>query len=413
MNKYKVFIDTNIYDASNYNFGNGTFSKLIKLINSGDVFLLYNSVVEIEVKNHINSKIKDAVNVLNQNLNERIFVPFRYESDYQSRVALFDKKVMIKLLEDRFNEFLSKCKSERITVNDINVEKIMSDYYEKKYPFENSKPDEFKDAISIQSLISYKEKLDDNCRLCVISNDKGFRKSIKSEDIGVFNDLGSFIDMITTLDYKTKCLKAFIEEEYINDDIIEQAGLAIEKINFSKEEFVDELEIEDTTINEYEISYVDIVDMNNAKVVIDVDANIDIRCTYIDEEQSCYDKEERDYLWKTEVEVRENHNINFELTIELDISEFSNNTYSEENEEVEFNGDEVIVKDYSDVTNSILLDEDTLISAEEISSSGPFSDDYDEDEIDYAYSTCPDCGCPIGIDNDGGNGFCINCASNH
>ena len=29
------------------------------------------------------------------------------------------------------------------------------------------------------------------------------------------------------------------------------------------------------------------------------------------------------------------------------------------------------------------------------------------------YDTCPDCGCRIGIENDGGNGFCINCAPNH
>ncbi len=26
---------------------------------------------------------------------------------------------------------------------------------------------------------------------------------------------------------------------------------------------------------------------------------------------------------------------------------------------------------------------------------------------------CPDCGCNITTQNDGGNGFCINCASNH
>lgn len=38
--------------------------------------------------------------------------------------------------------------------------------------------------------------------------------------------------------------------------------------------------------------------------------------------------------------------------------------------------------------------------------------DYDE-PLDGAYNTCPDCGCEINFDNDGGNGFCSNCAWKH
>ena len=26
---------------------------------------------------------------------------------------------------------------------------------------------------------------------------------------------------------------------------------------------------------------------------------------------------------------------------------------------------------------------------------------------------CPDCGAPLNVENDGGNGFCVNCAWNH
>lgn len=42
----------------------------------------------------------------------------------------------------------------------------------------------------------------------------------------------------------------------------------------------------------------------------------------------------------------------------------------------------------------------------------PFSvDDYDD--VPNAYSTCPDCSRKINFENDGGNGFCSNCAPNH
>ncbi len=42
--------------------------------------------------------------------------------------------------------------------------------------------------------------------------------------------------------------------------------------------------------------------------------------------------------------------------------------------------------------------------------------DYDEEDDDYQsdqYNTCPDCGNTFGIDDDGGNGFCIECAWRH
>ena len=40
-------------------------------------------------------------------------------------------------------------------------------------------------------------------------------------------------------------------------------------------------------------------------------------------------------------------------------------------------------------------------------------DELDEPEYFIYYSTCPDCGVKIGIENDGGNGFCVNYASKH
>ena len=60
-----------------------------------------------------------------------------------------------------------------------------------------------------------------------------------------------------------------------------------------------------------------------------------------------------------------------------------------------------------EVLDSIMLDEDTCIESE-VNSSDPF-DDRDEDR-EYAFDLCPRCGSPIGLGNDGGDGFCRNCA---
>lgn len=43
----------------------------------------------------------------------------------------------------------------------------------------------------------------------------------------------------------------------------------------------------------------------------------------------------------------------------------------------------------------------------------PLFETDDDEYVEGAYNICPDCGCKINFENDGGNGFCINCAPNH
>lgn len=55
------------------------------------------------------------------------------------------------------------------------------------------------------------------------------------------------------------------------------------------------------------------------------------------------------------------------------------------------------------------------ISAKDVN---PFDADWtsqesEDDGYDDVFDTCPDCGCGISLRNDGGNGFCIDCAWNH
>lgn len=40
-------------------------------------------------------------------------------------------------------------------------------------------------------------------------------------------------------------------------------------------------------------------------------------------------------------------------------------------------------------------------------------DDLEESRVRGAFTTCPDCGCGINFENDGGNGFCMKCAHDH
>lgn len=408
MNKYEVFIDTNIYDASNYKFENNQFSKLQRLIDKDYVSLLTNSVINGEVKSHIKSRINTAVKKINENLNDRIFVPFRDEKMYSEKVELFDKNKMQLFLENKFENFLLKCNATKIDINSIDVEKIMIDYFSMNPPFEESKRNEFKDAIAIQSIIKYADKMDSNNVLCVISGDKGFRKSFKSTEIKVFENLNSFIDYVTTIvDKQSTYLKECLQKSYIEDDINNQICKVVKNINYSTEYYMDEFDIIDIQSIEYYINYVDIINSSSAKVLISAKVEIQVDYSYTNEEQSCFDKEDWQYLWKVNIEKEEIHRVEFELSIDLDIYDFNIENYREE-----YYDGTVSVIGYSNEPKSIYLDEDTCIYSEIISSSDPFDEDMWGNK-EYAYGICPDCNESIGINNDGGNGFCANCAMNH
>lgn len=97
MKKYKVILDTNIYDASNYSFDSPQFSLLKKYAIKGRISLLINSVIRGEVEKHIHDRIKLAVKEVNETLGKhsRDFTSFKYNDIYKSRLQMLDRDSMI------------------------------------------------------------------------------------------------------------------------------------------------------------------------------------------------------------------------------------------------------------------------------------------------------------------------------
>ena len=60
---YKVFLDTNIYDESAYSFRNGMFTQLREYAASGILELQINSIVEGEVRRHIDKEVGDKIRI--------------------------------------------------------------------------------------------------------------------------------------------------------------------------------------------------------------------------------------------------------------------------------------------------------------------------------------------------------------
>ncbi len=399
MKKFIVFLDSNIYDAANYSFGNPQFSKLKELIEQNYVVLIYNSVVEGEVKRHIKESIKKAVKEFNDLVSTRDFTSFRYEEEYAEKIKRLNFNDMYELCQKRFDEYLENCHAIKIPVNGINVEDIISDYVAGNYPFEISKPAEFKDAIIIQSLLEYKKLMKD-ATLSIITKDKGFRAALKSNGEFIYPYINKFLEMITeTINTQTLKLKEYLTAENIRDSINDEIKIFIEKVNYSLEIPYDEYDIINIENISFDIAFVDIITSVEAKIIIDVEADINMWFTYIDEDQSFFDREDGQYLWKVEVEKEEVHKINFELSLNIDIENFS--------DDIDPNNFEAIVEGHEDGPSSIDLNESTFISGEVV------SDNYRDYEDNDSHNVCPDCGVRMTFENDGLTGFCTKCSPNH
>lgn len=83
-----------------------------------------------------------------------------------------------------------------------------------------------------------------------------------------------------------------------------------------------------------------------------------------------------------------------------------------------FDGETIItverdIEDFEDFDNDNAFDDAyvDILWLEETA----YEDYFEKDDIYLhgEFGNCPDCGCPLKTDNDGGNGFCINCAANH
>jgi len=434
-------MDTNIYDGANYSFRNAMFQCLREYASKDELCLVVNSIIEGEVRSHIRDRIKEQITKLNKVITDRTFASFKYLDPFIDIVKKKNPEDWIDVCDREFSALLSDCKSERISVNGIGVENIVADYFTQAPPFETKKPDEFKDAIAVSSLLldihsSLKNRKKtqsmnmDDLLYCVISNDKGFVAAVNAglseterEYIRIFPELKKFVNYTTLMNRQAEFLKAYLLSDCAQDEIVETVRHAIDStvidISLESGEYIDEqdtIDIEEISFQPYILGlYEEDGVALSAKVALDVSCIIKVWYKYTDEYNSYWDKEDSAYLWKTEVEKEGRYQVEFEVVTSIDIENCRVPDDWNVNDDYDYADNSIKFDDYIDVPARLDLDETNLVDEEILEQTEPFFEyEYDGEVVkEKAVTFCPDCGQPIGIQNDGGNGFCINCAHKH
>lgn len=396
----KVFLDTSVYECANFSFFNMQFTKLKELIEEESVELLYNEIVYQEVFQHIGDNLIEAISQYNQVIEEnRAFAPFRKDEKWAIKVSQINVEEMVDDLRGYWADYIRDTNAIKLPISVVDVDGIIDKYFKKRYPFESKKPTEFKDAISIDSIMKYFDSIPDEI-VCVIAADKGFRRSFRGKDeYVVFSDLNGFLNYAIS---QTEHLSVEIENAFESGELDKAISKRVENALYmgsvDVEDVYDEIDLLSVEVQSIEYGYIHDIDEESVLVIANAEVEVTVEYTVRDEDNSYYDREDGRYYYENFETYRATFAVNLEIEADIAI---------DKNEK-----DLSITVELNDVDldKNIYLHESDILESEMIHST---LEDADEEELfDDTARYCPDCGCKMNYENDMG-AFCVKCASNH
>lgn len=405
MNALNVFLDSNEYKRCGHNFSCTPMKKLQELSKKGTIQLLITNVVEGEVSQHIKEDVQaflEGQRKLAKNAGGIRNIP-----ELSDVIRKLNESEVYEKAEKAFQTFMKENYFEKISSNDIDNDALLSDYFARRLPFEDNtkKAAEFKDAFIVYALRKYAD--DNEAKICVVSNDSGIRGSISGDPrFMAFSRSEDLFGYITRMLEEAAAENTRIAQRFIEDECSEIADKIIDAINYSGVwvlEAEGDCDIHEVKVQSIQLSYVDEIDeFDVLPIHVQAVVELTVDCTCIDEDNSYWDKEDGVYLLLVTQNLRLTKTMDFDFAISLNVDS------GDYGKAVTITG----VDDCSldGVLGSIDLN---VADADEVEVLHSSMDDYDDAECPNAYTTCPDCGCKINFENDGGNGFCVKCAQKH
>jgi len=275
---------------------------------------------------------------------------------------------------------------------------VISDYFEVKAPFgiKKDKKSEFPDAFNISMLRKYAMH---NRPVVIVSGDGDFSKE---EDIVCFKTLSELLDAINSQDKTTQKVKEYLKSkrQYIFDEVESKLmdngyALEVDGTDTDRKGYQHGVEYEEVELLSFTpISLINIgvvyIDLSNERITITLDckAELEFSCSFIDEAF---------WNFSSRGTMQEIHNSIIPLTVEI--------SFEYDNGNVEFEIDNLDVN-----ISDIELNQYTLMEGSRVRTDDPNRYWNDNESVN---NPCPDCGCEMTFDTEGGNGFCVNCAPNH
>lgn len=326
-----VTIDTNIFEANQFNFGtDSTMSLLVKNVQNGKIKLVLSNIVISEVEKHICQRVDNICGKARKLRKEYLdILPEQYLTDIGMGlyVQIPEKGPIHQSAKEVFEKFLDDCKVERLDTSNIKLEEILDNYFAVLPPFENSekKRKEFPDAFIAEEI---KQRFGSDEIVAIISQDKGFKKACcDSKNHLFFSSLGELYNTLSKNEEEYDAAHELIKSNcdsiiqtikgMIDDGCIEVRGLSYDKDGIAEGYDYSETYLEHCHLSGMRLHTIDDIDGDIITASLWIQGNMAVNCYFEDFDNSPWDPEEKEYIYVDVKHILEKHDARFACRIEL------------------------------------------------------------------------------------------------
>ncbi len=336
---FTLFIDTNIFDESNYNFHSASIKAFRQAIKSKSMKLLLPDPIEREIRRHISERSQTAVNSLKNAARTAPFLkqldgwPLNKKSNIELVVTLEDQ------VEKELKNFYKTFKLIKLGYDKIDIKEIMNWYDWKEPPFSDKKRKEFPDAFCVAILNQHFKQTKEF--IAVISTDNDLKEACnKHKHLLYFPSLSAYAESIQKENQLIKKVHKIIatDDTLIKKAIAEEFPNRIFIIEANWDGEAEDIEVIDFVQIEYHI-----VGIGDQSFIISFDAEIEYSAylTYDDLETAIYDGGVAYPIHKIEGEIQTTTSISGTLKVTTK----DNNKKISGCESVEYDQDDIVIYD--------------------------------------------------------------------
>ena len=321
MIKYPLYVtlDTNIFVANKFDFSkDSTLGLLVKYVKANKIKIVLSNIVIKEVEKHIvaeSDKICGTLRKLRADVIKTASEEYLEQLGLNISLQILDKKIYREKSREIWNNFVDSLKPEILDTSKIDLDAIITDYFNVSPPFENSdkKRKEFPDAFIANQI---KERFDQDQVVAIVSDDNGFKRACGNSKNHIFyKTLAELYDAMNRQEAEYRNIVQNINSlvmGYIYDIeslVMDNDCVEVHGQTYDTDGIVDGFDYSEITVVSIRditcgVRTIDEITEETVLATLLCTAEIDVECSYEDYDNAAWDHETESYYF---LETRKNH----------------------------------------------------------------------------------------------------------
>jgi hypothetical protein len=172
-----VFIDTQVFVASGFDYDSGRLAHARKLANQGRIRLLSTDVTHKEIVSNIKEALEAATGSVQKFRQKHRVLATSQAPSFDAIFKAYDEAAIGAHLADRLTDFERATATTILNVGSASTDEVFNKYFERRPPFSEKKKSEFPDAFVLQTLEEWCRR--EGAKIYVISDDPDLQAAIE------------------------------------------------------------------------------------------------------------------------------------------------------------------------------------------------------------------------------------------